>query len=122
MYPLAPSLIEHEGKATIVVRVHNPANGNVFVRAERFGGARCAVGFVIASMSEPRWSELGCGYLDTSDTYGRIHFRPGESRRLLFDVNLHTPTYGGPPRAGEVTLSAILADKIGETTATTIRP
>jgi hypothetical protein len=122
LYPLVPSLIQHDGRATVVVRVRNPTSANAFLPAQRFGEAQCAVGFLIASESEPGWAELGCGYLGYNETDARIYFRPGESRRLLFEVDLRVPTYGGPPHAGAVTVSAIFADNLRKTTLSTILP
>jgi hypothetical protein len=122
LYPLATSLGQHEGRATVVVRVRNPTNANAFLPAQRFGEASCAVGFLIASESEPGWAELGCGYLGYNESDARIYFRPGESRRLLFEVDLRGPTYGGPLHAGAITVGAIFADNFRKTTYATIRP
>lgn len=122
LYPTAPSLSQN-GKATVVVRVRNPANGNVFLPMETFTESRCAVGFQISMASEPLPSELGCGWLPNTAGDGRIYFGPGQTVSLLFETNLGSPiAFARPIVAGPATISAILADNIRLTHHVTILP
>jgi len=122
LFPLEPSLGRDGGQATVVVTVRNPNEANAYVPAQSFSAARCAVGFLMESVPELARAELDCRYLDYMDD-GRIYFRPGESRRLVFEVDLRTPTYGGAPfPAGRVTVSAIFADNVRGTQEVLIRP
>jgi hypothetical protein len=91
LYPESPSLIEQDGKATVVVRVRNPANGSVVVPIESFTEARCAVGFQISMVSESLPSDLECGYLPNVAEDARIYFGPGQTVSLLFETNLRAP-------------------------------
>ena len=122
LFPLEPSLGAYDGKATVVVRVRNPTNANAFVTAQRFSEASCAVGFSIASVSDPGRVDSECRYLAYNVSDARVYFRPGETRKLLFNVDLRAPTARGPFQAEPVTVSAIFADKFRGTEEVTIRP
>ena len=112
----------HQGKTVIVVGVRNPTTSNVFVPAARFAQGSCPVGFRIASVSDPSRFDLECKYLDYNQRDARVYFRPGETRRLLFQVDLLVPTPGGPFLVEELTMSAILVDTIRETNVVVLRP
>ena len=121
LYPDAPSLIGQDGKATVVVRVRNPANGNVVVPVEKFTEAECAIGFQISMTSESLPSNLACGYLPNVANDARVYFGPGETVSLLFETNLRAPlAFRRPIEPGQVTVSAILANNIRKTNLVTI--
>jgi len=122
LFPSAPSLTVHDGKVVVVVRVRNPATANVFVPAERFAQASCAVGFVVTSTADSSRFDLDCTYLNYNQRDARVYFRPGETRRLLFEVDLRVPTRGGLFRAEAITLSAILVDRVRVTDFVMIQP
>ena len=122
LYPLALSLGGYDGKATVVVIVRNPMNANAFVPAQRFSEASCAVGFSIASVSDPGRVESDCRYLAYNMSDTRVYFRPGEARKLLFNIDLRRPTAGGPFQVGPVAVSAIFVDQFRGTAEVTIRP
>ena len=122
MFPPTVSLGIGEGKATIVVRVRNPTSTNIFVRAERFGEARCAVGFVIASIPDSRDADLDCQYLSYNERDSNVYFRAGETQRLLFDVDLRVPAFGRPLSIGAISISAIIADSFRETAYARVVP
>jgi hypothetical protein len=122
LFPRDPSFRVHQGKTVIVVEVRNPTTNNVFVPAERFAQASCPVGFRIASTSDPLRFDLECRYLDYNQRDTRVYFRPAETRRLLFEVDLLVPTPRGPFLVEELTMSAILVDTIRETNVVVLRP
>lgn len=122
LYPRVPSLSVHDGKAVVIVRVRNPAAANVFVPMERFAQASCAVGFVVTSTEDSSRSDLDCKSLDYNPQDARVYFRPGQTRRLLFEIDLRVPDRGGPFRAESVTLSAILVDSLRDVGVVVIRP
>ena len=117
-FPETPSLTAQEGKVTIVVHVRNPSNEAVFVR---MGTAICHAGFLIASAETTRKSRLWCDVLP--GTFGdRVYFAPGEILRIVFEADLIAGWSNGPPGAGPITVSAVLADIVRETRTTSILP
>lgn len=120
LFPAVPSILGYEGRVTVIVSVRNPATGNGYVTAERLSQAQCSIGFVVESTDDPPWRKLSCEYLAYADD-ARVYFRPGERRRVLFEVDLRRPTMGSL-RAGPVTVSAILGDNIRQSIAATIQP
>ena len=121
LHPSAVSLSQHEGKATVVVRLRNPTSENMFLPPELFGEAQCVVGFMVSAVSDPGEFDIDCGSLAHHPTDGRVYFRPGETRRLLFEVDLRV-TYGRPLRPGPVTVSAILLDQVRGTSMARVLP
>jgi hypothetical protein len=116
-FPETPSLTAQEGKVTIVVHVRNPSNDTVFVR---MGTAICHAGFLIESVTETT-RKRGCDTLP--GTFGdRVYFAPGEIMRIVFEADLVAGWSNGPPGAGPITVSAVLADNIRETRTTSILP
>ena len=120
LFPAAPSIVGHEGRVTIVVSVRNPASGNGYVTLERLLEGQCSVGFIVESADDPFWRKLACEYLPSADD-ARVYFRPGERRRVLFEVDLRRPTIGSL-RPGPITVSAILGDNIRQSIVTTVQP
>lgn len=120
LFPAAPSILGHEGRVTIAVSVRNTATGSGYVTAERFSQAQCPVGFIVESADVPFWRKVACEYLPSADD-ARVYFRPGERRRMLFDVDLRRPTTGSL-RSGPITVSAILGDNIRQSITTTVLP
>ena len=118
LFPEMPSLTAQQGKATIVVHLRNPSNETVFAR---MGAAICYAGFLIASVSNPSRRKQGCG--DPPQTIGdRVFFAPGEILRLIFEADLLDGWANGPPGAGPISVSAIMADNVRETRFTSILP
>lgn len=125
MYPLAPSIAMHDGRATIVVSVRNPTNADVFISHEALAQFTCSIGYEIRSVSEPAWAKRECGYLGygiLNTTDGPGFFRPGETRRLIFDTQLARTTSGGPFHDGLVTVTGIFANSYRRTQTVLISP
>lgn len=122
LFPRAPSVTLHEGWATIVVDVHNPSGGNVFVPFQRFTSVTCPVGYFIVSASRPDRHDAGCAYLDYDVSDLRVYFRPRERRRLVFEADLRAPDSGGSFEDEVINVSAVYLDRIQEPTQLRIRP
>ena len=119
LFPARPSLSAYNGRVTIVVRVRNPTNRNAYLDLEWNRHAHCAFGFMLSSATDPQRMKWDCSYLEASED-GRIYFRPGETRRIVFEV---LPTYGGRIFPAEpVNLSAIVADNLRRTTTVRLLP
>ena len=118
LFPETPSLSAQEGLATAVVHVRNPLNEPVFVR---MGTAICPAGIQVASVSQPTLRKQMCD--DLPGTIGdAVTFGPGETLRLVFEVDLVGGWTNGAPGAGEISVRAVLADVIRETRVTAILP
>jgi len=119
LFPARPSLTAYNGRVTIVVRVRNPSDMNAYLEPGWNWDAHCSFGFMLSSVSEPQRMKWDCAGLQASED-GRTYFRPGETRRMVFEV---LPTYGGRPfPAEQVTLTAIVADNLRRTTTLVLLP
>ena len=122
LYPARPSLTAYGGRMTVVVTMRNPTDRNAYFEFGWQQDTRCAVGYMISSVADPRRSDIECSWFEASND-GRTWFRPGETRRMVFEVDLRAPTYGGRAFAAEpVTLSAIVVDNLRGTTALSLLP
>jgi hypothetical protein len=121
MYPPVPSIAALDGRVTVVVKVRNPANGNVFVSTGEFGESQCSIGVMIESTDDPRWAKWECGWLEPAND-GRIYFAPGETRRLVFDFDVRLRTAIGSFRTGRITVSSVIADNVRKSLQTTVLP
>ena len=74
---------------------------------------------MLASVVDPQRMKLECSYLEPSED-GRTYFRPGETRRIVFEV---LPMYGGRLFPAEaIALTAIVADNLRRTTTVRLLP
>lgn len=121
VFPGAPSISLHDGLATIVVHVRNPLDSNAFVPAWQFTTATCPIGYFLVSASRPDRHDAGCSYLDYEIVDQRVYFRPGERRRLVFEVDLKFPDSGGSFEAEFINVSAVVMDRLQWPTAIRIR-
>jgi hypothetical protein len=121
LYPQVPSIGALDGRVTVVVKVRNPANGNVFVSNEQFGSPQCVIGVMVESIDDPRWTKWVCGWLAPAND-GKIYFRPGETRRLVLDFDMRLRTSIGSFRTGRITVSSIIADNVRKSLVTTVLP
>ena len=121
-FPASPSITEHGQRAVVVVHVRNPTISNVFVPASRFAQSGCAVGFQIASAKLDRVARR-CRTFNYNPVDGRVYFRRGENRRMVFEVDFGISLNGlGSTGAEPVTVSAILLDTIHHSRSVTVLP
>jgi hypothetical protein len=121
LHPTVPSDAALDGRVTVALTLRNPFAENVFVTVENGYWQPCTFGMMIESVEKPGWTELACEYLGYAND-GRIYFRPKETRRVVFDVDLRRPSYGAPFRPGAVTVSAIVDNIMRESISATILP
>jgi hypothetical protein len=110
-FPASPSLARDDGKAVVVVRVRNPYGVNAFATAQRFSQATCPVGFTLTSASDPTRTDGDCRSLEYHPADARVYFRPYESRRLVFELELRDNAIRGSFRPEAHIVSAILLDR-----------
>jgi hypothetical protein len=117
LFPESPSLRRDLGRATVVVRARNPLSVNAYVSAQRFAEASCPFGFVLTSVADPDLADWDCRYFAYSPSDARVYFRPGETRRIVFELDLRVHFGAGP-----VTLGAVLLDQVQGKTEVVIQP
>jgi hypothetical protein len=117
-FPRFPSLSLHGGRMSFVLNIRNTTSNNAYLRQRPVW---CAAGVLLSSVSDPDRFALVCDY-PMSGGYTAV-YRPGETRSFVFDIDLQNlPDGEGPFFAERITVGAVLADNIRDTTGVTLRP
>lgn len=120
-YPRFPSFTVHEGRMSFVLHIRNATSLNAFMPQHVYDVGGCPSGILLSSVSEPDRSALACDY-PMSGGYTSM-YRPGETRRFLFDVDLRHPGDGaGPFFAEPILVGAVLGSSVRHTTTVTLLP
>lgn len=120
-FPKDPSFGRHGGRMTFAVRIRNTSAMTGYARIRDYSLARCEIGIVVSSASDPDRFKTACA-TDGMSTLQRVFFAPGEIRTALVDVVLGSTDMGEPFVTEPLVAGAFLADNVRRTIPVVLQP